>query len=199
MHDSPKYFDTRARFWQRHFDAAQSYEAYLSSVPPEKAKRWRDMDLQIPALSAEQKLRLAGHGRIMRVLVSSSVACGDCVRQGPMLRRAAEAGGSQIELRLIDREAFPELTDELRILGAKKVPVAVFLSEDWFEAGRFGDRMLAVYRAKAAREYGPACESGLVAPPLDQLAADQEEWVGIFERMLLMLRLSPMLRERHGD
>jgi hypothetical protein len=116
-----------------------------------------------------------------------------------MLQRIAEACGPEVELRLIDRNASAELTDELRILGAMRVPMVVFLSEDWFEVGRFGDRLLTAYRAKAAREFGPACDSGIVAPPADQLAAEQEEWVGIFERMLLMLRLSPMLRERYGD
>ena len=211
MPDRPKYYDSRARFWQRHFEAAQGYAPYLAASDPGKAQKWHDLGNQIPAVTDAQRRRLTGHsqgghsplrgdaGRTMRVLVYSGVWCGDCVRQGPMLQRIAEACGPEVELRLIDRDASAELTDELRILGAMRVPTVVFLSEDWFEVGRFGDRLLTAYRAKAARELGPACDSGIVAPPADQLAAEQEEWVGIFERMLLMLRLSPMLRERYGD
>jgi len=73
----------------------------------------------------------------------------------------------------------------------------VFLSEDWWEVGRFGDRMLTVYRAKAAREIGRAYRAGILTP--NALAAELAEWVDIFERMQIMLRLSPPLRRRHGD
>jgi hypothetical protein len=205
MRDRPKYYDSRSRFWQRHFEVARDYATYLAASDPAHSQKWHHLGGQVPALTGDQRKRLTGHPqwghgrRTMRVLVYSGVWCGDCVRQGPMLQRIAEACGTDVELRLIDRDASAELTDELRILGAMRVPIVVFLSEDWFEVGRFGDRLLTVYRAKAARELGPACDSGIVAPPADQLAAEQEEWVGIFERMLLMLRLSPMLRERYGD
>jgi len=216
MQDRSKYYDIRARFWQRHFEVAQGYATYLTASDPAKAQKWHDLGAQLPLVTDAQRSRLTGHpqgghgplrgdapqghaGRTMRVLVYSGVWCGDCVRQGPMLQGIAEACGPEVELRLIDRDASAELTDELRILGAMRVPMVVFLSEDWFEVGRFGDRLLTVYRAKAARELGPACDSGIVAPPADQLAAEQDEWVGIFERMLLMLRLSPPLRERYGD
>ena len=53
--------------------------------------------------------------------------------------------------------------------------------------------------AMARTQLGPACDTGLVAPPPDELAAEIGEWVDLFERMHLMLRLSPHLRERHGD
>jgi thiol-disulfide isomerase/thioredoxin len=197
--EQSKYYDRRAASWERHFGMALEYHAYLATAEPAKAQKWHDLEAKLPALDLLQEQRLGGHGRILRVLVYSGAWCGDCVRQGPILRRIADACGPQVEIRYIDRDASPELQDELRILGATRVPVVVFLSEDWFEVGRFGDRLLTVYRAKAVREVGPACDCGLVAPPTEQLAAEQEEWVRVFEQMLLMLRLSPMLRERHGD
>jgi hypothetical protein len=199
MENEPKYRDSRAQFWRRHFELAQDYTTYLAASDPARAQKWHDLADRLPPVTDDQHRRLAGHRRILRVLVYSAVWCGDCVRQGPMLRNIAEACGPEVEMRLIDRDASAELTDELRILGAMRVPAVVFLSEDWFEVGRFGDRMLTVYRAKAAREFGPACDAGIAAPPPDQFAAEQEEWVAIFERMLLMLQLSPLLRERYGD
>lgn len=197
--DRPKYYDTRSEFWKRAFSQGLGYDAYLQSTEPEKADRWKAMAGQIPQLTTEQSARLRGHNRDMKVLVLSGAWCGDCVRQGPMLERIVSACGPQVELRLIERDADPELRDEMRILGAARVPAAVFLSEDYFEIGRFGDRLLTVYRKKVAREIGPACATGIVAPPSEELAAELAEWVDIFERMLLMLRLAPMLRERHGD
>lgn len=198
--DMPKYFDIRRDLWKSSFESAASYAAYLDSSPEEKARRWVEMAAKIPELTEDQKIRLRGHGRILNVVLLSGVWCGDCVRQGPMLDRIARAAGEDVRLRVLDRDVNPKLRDELRILGAMRVPVAVFLSEDFFEVGRFGDRMLATYRKKAATEEGPACPAPYVLPPEKELLADeQSEWVDIFERMLLMLSLAPSLRERHRD
>ncbi|HEY6330458.1 MAG TPA: thioredoxin family protein [Blastocatellia bacterium] len=194
-----EYRDIRADFWKEHFQLAEDYETYLRESKPELAAKWRNMAGNIPPLSASQVDRLRNiTGRRLSLLVYSGVWCGDCVRQGPMLKQVADAAGS-IDLRIIDREASAALTEELRILGARRVPVAVFLSEDFFEIGRFGDRLLTVYRAKAATALGPTCDTGLIPPPAERLGAERDEWVDIFERMLLMARLSPPLRDRHGD
>jgi thiol-disulfide isomerase/thioredoxin len=199
MADKPKYFDKRAGFWKKHFGAAKPYSAYLEASEPDKAAKWKNMAENILALDDAQTARLTGHNRTLNVLVYSGVWCGDCVRQGPMLRNIADAAGEAIDIRFAERDSSEDLQDELRILGALRVPVVVFLTEDFHEIGRFGDRLLTVYRVKAQRELGAACSTGLVAPPPDELAAELGEWIDIFERMLLMARLSPPLRERSGD
>jgi hypothetical protein len=199
MAEKPKYYDKRSDFWKGHFESARAYADYLEASPPDKAAKWTAMEESVPDLTGEQAGRLTDHNRTLNVLVYSGVWCGDCVRQGPMLRKIAEAAGDRADLRFAERDSSEELQDELRILGALRVPVVVFLTEDFHEIGRFGDRLLTVYRAKAERELGPACSTGLVAPPAEELEAELAEWVDIFERMLLMARLSPPLRERHGD
>jgi thiol-disulfide isomerase/thioredoxin len=199
MSDEPKYRDARTEFWRRHFQIALPYDTYLSSADPIRAARWTSLQTKIPPLSDEQRARLSGFGRRMNVLVLSGIWCGDCVRQGPILYQIVRAGGPGIELRWIDRDTSAELAEELRILGGKRVPVVVFLSEDFYEAGRYGDRTLTAYRSKARRETGPACDAGIVPPSPEELAAEQEDWVAVFERMLYMLRLSPLLRERYRD
>jgi hypothetical protein len=105
----------------------------------------------------------------------------------------------QLDIRFIDNQAIPQVRDELRIHGASRVPVVVFLSEDFFEVGRFGDRQLAAYRRKARTELGDACDSGIVAPPSGELAEEVAQWFQNFERQQLLLRLSPFLRRRHND
>ena len=132
------------------------------------------------------------------MLCLSGIWCGDCVRSVPIVARLAETAGPSVDLRFVDRDAIPELRDELRVLGAMRVPVVVFLTEDFHEIGRFGDRPLTVYREKAATELGAACPLPGSADG-GVLAAETDEWLDVFERMILMARLAPPLRARHGD
>ncbi len=197
MPDKPAYYDKRSEFWKGYWEMASEYEAYLQVSDPEKVPRWRDSEGRIPELTAEQLERLQGYDRELNVLFYCGVWCGDCSRQGPMLKKISDACGDKVSVRFIERDASEELQDELRILGALRVPVVVFLSEDFWEVERFGERTLSVYRSKAAREIGRGADAGILAPN----AREREfaDWVDIFERVLIMLRLSPPLRKRHGD
>ncbi len=197
MRDTPGYHDKRSEFWRSLFEQASEYEAYLAEGNQEKVPRWRDSEKRVPPLSEEQLRRIRGYDRKMNVLVYTGIWCGDCSRQGPLLKRLAEASGEKVKIRFIEREASPELMDELRIVGATRVPIVVFLSEDFWEMARFGERTLSVYRAKAAREIGREFDAGILSPKARERELD--DWVDIFERVLIMLRLSPPLRRRHGD
>ncbi len=197
MSDKPTYYDKRSEFWKGYWEMASEYEAYLQDSDPEKVPRWRDSEARIPELTAEQLERLQGYDRELNVLFYCGVWCGDCSRQGPMLKKIADTCGDKVGVRFIERDASEELQDELRILGALRVPMAVFLSEDFWEVGRFGERTLSVYRSKAAREIGRGADAGILAPNARE--RELADWVDIFERALIMLRLSPPLRRRHGD
>ncbi len=194
---SSKYLDIRQDFWRKTFDKALPYDEYLDASNETHAKKWRDMEGKFD-LAEEQKHLVGSFVRKMNVLVYSGVWCGDCVRQGPMFNSIASRNPN-IDLRFAEREDGSPLSDELRINGALKVPVVVFLSEDFYECGRFGDRLLTVYRRMAQRQLGASCETGLIAPPERELNAELTEWVDVFERMQIILRLSPMLRERYAD
>ena len=193
----PVYYDKRSSFWGKHFERASDYESYLSSSDPKHAVRWRESESRAPALTDEQRRRLSDLNREMNVLMYCGVWCGDCSRQGAYLKSIADACGDSVHLRLIDREASEELQDELRIVGALRVPVVVFLTEDFWELGRFGERTLSVYKSKAAREIGRGDDAGILSPRARE--RELAEWVDIFERFLLMARLSPPLRKRHND
>ena len=84
------------------------------------------------------------------------------------------------------------------INGGARVPVVVFLSEDWQEVCRYGERTLSIYRKLAADQLGPSCPTGLVPPANEALATITAEWLAEFERAHLILRLSPRLREARG-
>ena len=192
-----KYRDIRQAFWKDTFEKALTYGPYLDASEGTHARKWRDMEGRLTVGEAEAAT-IQGFTRRLNVLCYSGVWCGDCVRQGPIFQKFAELAPS-IDLRFAERVDGSTLAEELRINGAYKVPVVVFLSEDFYELGRFGDRLLTVYRSMARRQLGAACSSGLVPPPPDELRAEVAEWADVFERMHLILRLSPMLRERYQD
>jgi hypothetical protein len=184
--------------WSKVFAEALPYRAFLDGyATPSQRTRWDAMHGRF-ALSAEQEALLGGFARRMSVLCLAGAWCGDCINQCPAFDHFARAA-TAIDLRFLDRDARPDVRDALAINGGHRVPVVVFLSEDGFEVARYGERTPSIYRRLAAERLGPACPTGLVAPPEDALAATTAEWLAEFERVQLILRLSPRLREKHGD
>lgn len=179
------------------FAAALGYDAFLARhATPEQRQRW-DESLALARLGSAQEELLTTFARDMNVLCLAGTWCGDCVEQCPILERIARAC-PKIHLRYIDRDVDQRLAAELQICGGRRVPVVVFLSEDFSECCRYGDRTLSRYRAMAQEPAGPACPTG-IAETRGGLAEATEDWMREFERVQLMLRLSPRLRHRHGD
>jgi hypothetical protein len=184
--------------WQTKFDAALGYDKFLSQYgSPQHRDRWQALHDRV-VLTSEQTELLGGFVRRMNVLCLAGAWCGDCINQCPIFQRFAEAT-DKIDLRFLDRDEHADVQAELLLCGGNRVPVLVFLSEDFMECGRYGDRTLAKYRDMAATQLGPACPTGIGAPDPNLLAAVTGEWLNEFERTQLMLRLSARLRERHGD
>jgi hypothetical protein len=184
--------------WSATFDQALSYGAFLGRHANEAQRpRWDDFHRRI-SLGPEQRAILAGFTRRMPVLCLAGAWCGDCINQCPILDHFAAAGPS-IELRFLDRDAREDVREALSINGGHRVPVVVFLSEDFQEVARFGDRTLAAYRRMAADQLGPSCPTGLVPPDDEHLGRVVAEWLDQFERAHLILRLSARLRQKHDD
>ena len=191
------YHDKRADFFKAQFAKALNYQDYLATGEETHRERW-NQHYQSIQLSSEQQQLVKGFTRKLNILFMSGIWCGDCVRQGPLMQHIAQGNGL-IDLRFIDNKENPELAEELRLNGALKVPVAVFLSEDFFELVRFGDRHLALYRGKLTSELGPVCATGLTVPDQSILKQDLQDWLDLTERCQAMLRLAPLLRSRYND
>ena len=170
---------------------------FIASAPEDQAKRWFESAERVPTLSDEQRARLQGYNRTIRILVEGATWCLDCARVLPYLTAIVETIGEKAELRLIDRDTLPELRDELKIMGAPRVPRVLILSEDWFEVDRLGDRSLSVYRSRMAREIGRGEDHGVLNPAARE--CELAEWVYAIERALIILRTAPALRKRYGD
>ena len=178
------------------FARAVSYERYLES-DSSRAGGWNTVHART-SLTTVQREEIAGFTRQMRVLVVSGIWCGDCVQQGPLLARIAEAN-PRIDLRWVDRDTEAEFTRSLTICGGGRVPVVVFAAEDFETCAILGDRTLSRYRGLARRQLGASCELPWAEIPHDESSAVLQEWLDEFERVQWMLRLSPRLRQQHGD
>jgi hypothetical protein len=180
------------------FSSALHYEQYLSSGTEEQQRRWTQV-YDIARLDTAQQQLIAGFERQMKILVHNGIWCGDCVEQCPLLVRIAEANPAKIDLRFLEREMNTELSDELRINGGSRVPVVRFFSEDDMWCATAGDRTLNRYRALALKRLGPSCPTGILPPEQGEVEATLADWLNEVERVQLMLRLAPKLRERYQD
>lgn len=187
-----------ASYLSEKFAAALPYDRYLLTGTEEQQRRWQQV-YDSSSLTSAQKELLGGFAREMKVLVVSGIWCGDCVQQVPLLQRIAEGNPKRIELRVVDRDLQKDLSDRLRINGGSRVPVVLFLAEDFELCSISGDRTINRYRALATRMLGAACPTGIAPPAADEMAATLQDWLDEFERVQLMLRLSGRLRQKHGD
>jgi thiol-disulfide isomerase/thioredoxin len=189
---------TSASFLSDKFASGLPYDRYLQTGTEEQQRRWAQV-YDAAHLTQTQKELVAGFVREMKILIFSGIWCGDCVQQCPLIQRVAEANPKKIDLRFAERPRESELVPELRINAGSRVPVVVFLSEDNEWCATSGDRTINRYRALARARLGLMCPTGIVAPEKDELDATLGDWSNEVERVQLMLRLTPRLRQKYQD
>jgi hypothetical protein len=175
-----------------------TYADFLAHFATDVQKqRWRQVREQV-ALTAAQRELLASFRRPMKVMCLAGAWCGDCINQCPIFEHFA-AAAPVILVRYFDRDEHADLQQALQINGGNRVPVVVFFSEDGYEAARYGERTLSKYRQMMKDQAGPSCPTG-INPPGDTLFGQvTQDWLNEFERVQWILRLSPRLRQLHGD
>jgi thiol-disulfide isomerase/thioredoxin len=186
------------QFLSEQFSSAVQYEKYLEGGKEDQQRRWKQV-YEVARVTDSQRELLGGFVRQMNILVVSGIWCGDCVEQCPLIQRIAEANPDKIDLRFVERDQRPELRDKVAINGGHRVPAVLFLSEDYNWCASAGDRTIHRYRAVAMRKLGPSCPIGIVPPDKDELEATLADWCNEVERVQLMLRLTPRLREKYKD
>lgn len=180
------------------FEQGLSYDDFLAKYgTDEHRRRWSAVYDRVH-LSEQQRSLLGQFKREMKVLCMAGTWCGDCVEQCPIFEHFAAAAPATA-VRYFDRDEHQDLQQELKVCGGARVPAVVFLSEDGQHVGRYGDRTLAKYRQMAADQLGPSCPTGIMPPADSLLGAVVQDWLKEWERIQLILRMSPRLREKHGD
>ncbi len=193
------------KFLESEFSKGMAYSHYVGLGTERQREAWGRAHERVKLTSRQEDL-LSSFTREMKVLVTSGLWCGDCSAQCPMLAKIGEASGPShsgkgrmVEVRFVDRDAHRELADLVKINDGHRVPTAIFMAEDFHFVSLVGDRVLARYRAVAAKQLGSACPLPGAEEPEEEVAATVAGWVEEFERVHLLLRLSARLRERHGD
>jgi thiol-disulfide isomerase/thioredoxin len=185
-------------FFRAKFEQGLPFEKYVAGGRPDQRANWGRHSGAV-TLTQPQERMLQAFRREMRVLVTSGLWCGDCAVQVPMLARIA-AANPVIQLRILDRDEHSDLAERIRICGGLRVPTAVFLNEDFEFMSILGDKTLTRLRSQAARAgAGAFCELPSAGAPMDMVGGTVADWLLEFERVQLMLLLSPKLRDRHGD
>ncbi len=186
-------------FLKSEFEKAKTYADHVAMGNEAQQQGWANIRAQA-ALTASQREMLGEFVREMKVLVVSGVWCGDCAQQLPLLDLIAEAApAGKVDVRYADRDEHPDLSAQLKICGGTRVPVVVFMAEDFEPCSIFGDRVLTRYRAMAERALGAACMVPGAPLPDDEVAGTLQDWVDEVERVHIMLRLSTRLRQKHDD
>lgn len=177
------------------FALGQSYDDFLARYgSADHTERWRNVYEQV-ALTKEDRHLLTLFKRTMPVLCLAGTWCGDCARQCPIFGQLA-AIQPLIQVRYLDRDEHADVQRVLQINGGNRVPVLVFFSEDGLEVARYGERTLTKYRQLIRDEL----RLPLPPEPDDQLLnLVTRDWFTEFERVQWLLRLSPRLRQKHGD
>ena len=187
-----------ATYLRQKHEAGLPYEQYVRSGTDAQFENWKQIYDQA-TLTDEQRTLVESFSRRINVIGLSGIWCGDCVQQGPLVQRTAEANPQAIDLRWLDRDEHIDLQEQVSINAGHRVPVFIFCAEDYEPVYWYGDRTLARYRALAAKQLGGACPLPGAPVPADELAATLADWVDQFERAHLLLRLSGRLRQKHGD
>jgi hypothetical protein len=103
------------------------------------------------------------------------------------------------DVRFLEQADHMQLAERMRINGGTRVPTVIWCAEDHHFCSMLGDRTLARYRSIAARQLGASCPLPWAKVEADEAAATMQGWIDEFERVQLMLRVSPRLRQIHGD
>jgi hypothetical protein len=180
------------------YQAGLPYADFVARYANDGQKqRWRQVHEQV-ALTPDQRELLQSFRRQMPVMCLAGAWCGDCINQCPIWEHFA-ASAPVIQIRYLDRDDHADVQRELQINGGNRVPVVVFFSEDGLEVARYGERTLSKYRQMIRDQVGDSCPTGIAIPGDSLLTQVTQDWLSEFERVQWLLRLSPRLRQRHGD
>ncbi|HKB01221.1 MAG TPA: thioredoxin family protein [Gemmataceae bacterium] len=159
--------------------------------------RWKETFDAVRLTDAQTQL-LKSFTRETNVLVLAEAWCDDCASQCPIFDRFA-AVAPILKIRYLDSAEHADVQQELSVNGGKRIPVAVFFSEDGYEVQRYGDRTLSKYRQMVRDLGGESCPTGIGTSDDPLLSQVTQDWLNEFERVQWLLRLSSRLRQKHRD
>ena len=122
---------------EQRFRAAAEFRAYVELAEANK-ELWR-AGARRAQVDEAQLARVAALGGRWHLLALSEDWCGDAFNTLPVVARLAELAPN-VELRLLGRDANPDLMDAHLSGEARAIPVVIVYDEEWNEVGWWGSR-----------------------------------------------------------
>ena len=121
------------KLWQE----ALTFEAFVASCKAEQCGLWRGVYnlARVP----DWALNAVPSGAARKLLVIAEDWCGDASNTVPVVAKLVDAVPG-LELRVILRDANPEVMDRYLTNGSRSIPVVIALDENYRELGHWGPR-----------------------------------------------------------
>lgn len=120
------------------YQAAATFTHYLASV--QKNQEWWNDTYRLASVSAEHAARANALPVPWKLLALSEDWCGDAVNTLPYIARFVEAAPSRLQLRVLGRDANPDLMNSHLTVRSRAIPVVLALDADLREHGWWGPR-----------------------------------------------------------
>lgn len=99
---------------------------------------WREIARRT-TVDEEARRRVLRTGGPWRLLILTDDWCGDAVNSLPVIARLVDAHAAA-ELRIVPRDAFPELRDRHLTNGSRSIPIVILLDDGGVLQGTWGPR-----------------------------------------------------------
>lgn len=123
------------------FRAGRPFNRFLDEVDANRSL-WHAVAERAP-LHEDAAQRIEESNGCWKLLVLADDWCGDAVNTLPVIERLVQAT-SNLELRIVPRDRFPELRDRHLTNGSRSIPIAVLLDEAGALRGSWGPRPRAL-------------------------------------------------------
>jgi hypothetical protein len=123
---------------QARYESAPTFAAFVDAARVNK-QLWATMYklARVPDTFVERARALP---RMVRLLILNEDWCGDAVNTLPAIAKLAALAPDRIELRVLGRDANPDLMDAHLTGTSRSIPVVIVLDEDYAEGGWWGPR-----------------------------------------------------------
>jgi hypothetical protein len=135
---------------QERFTAASSFHDYLATVV--KNRDWWHDTYRLASISAEHAARAKALATPGHLLALSEDWCGDAVNILPFVARLAEAAPARLELRILGRDANPDIMQAHLTGHSRSIPIVIALDSSYAEHGWWGPRPFSL-QEKAMGEW----------------------------------------------
>jgi Thioredoxin len=120
------------------YEAAPTFDAFVNSAQQNKAL-WETMFrlARVPQSFVDRVRALPGRRHL---LVLNEDWCGDAVNTVPSIAKLVSLAPDNVDLRVLGRDANPDLMDAHLTGTSRSIPVVILLDEDYVERGWWGPR-----------------------------------------------------------